>query len=273
MSWRRRAWLALAALLAGCASVPPPDAFITGTVIARERLYIPPDAVFDAALVDVTQVGEPPLVLARQRIAPAGPLPYELRIPYRQALIQPRGRYEVHAAVTQQGRLLLDTPGVHPVLLSPAFRHVDVILARRPLQEATLNASVPLRQTYWKLIELVDGADLAAPADGADAAHLVLARDSDRAMGSGGCNRFAARYQVDGGQLRFDALVSGLRLCLPGGTSELAYLERLDAVRAYWQQGRSLELRDRAGKPVLRFVAEERGEPPPDDDEPPLQPS
>ena len=140
MSWRRRAWLALAALLAGCASVPPPDAFITGTVIARERLYIPPDAVFDAALVDVTQVGEPPLVLARQRIAPAGPLPYELRIPYRQALIQPRGRYEVHAAVTQQGRLLLDTPGVHPVLLSPAFRHVDVILARRPLQEATLNA-------------------------------------------------------------------------------------------------------------------------------------
>jgi putative lipoprotein len=162
---------------------------------------------------------------------------------------------------------------VHPVLLSPAFRHVDVILARRPLQEATLNASVPLRQTYWKLIELVDGADLAAPADGADAAHLVLARDSDRAMGSGGCNRFAARYQVDGGQLRFDALVSGLRLCLQGGTSELAYLERLDAVRAYWQQGRSLELRDRAGKPVLRFVAEERGEPPPDDDEPPLQPS
>lgn len=155
--------------------------------------------MFDAALVDVTQVGEPPLVLARQRIAPAGPLPYELRIPYRQALIQPRGRYEVHAAVTQQGRLLLDTPGVHPVLLSPAFRHVDVILARRPLQEATLNASVPLRQTYWKLIELVDGADLAAPADGADAAHLVLARDSDRAMGSGGCNRFAARYQVDGG--------------------------------------------------------------------------
>ena len=63
MSWRRRAWLALAALLAGCASVPPPDAFITGAVIARERLYIPPDAVFDAALVDVTQVGEPPLVL------------------------------------------------------------------------------------------------------------------------------------------------------------------------------------------------------------------
>ncbi len=266
--------LALLAL-AGCASAPEPgpDAFITGSVIARERLYIPPDAVFDAALVDVTQVGEPPLVLGRQRIAPAGPLPYQLRIPYRQAGIQPHGRYEVRAALTQQGRLLLDTPGLHPVLVSPAFRHVDLTLAREPLLEATLAAAVPLRQTYWQLTEVVGGADLSPPAEGADPAHLVLARDSDRAAGSGGCNRFAARYTVDGGQLRFDALLSGLRLCLKGGTSELAYLERLDAVRACWQQGRSLELRDRAGKPVLRFVAEERGERPPDDDEPPLQPS
>ena len=179
---------------------------------------------------------------------------------WRQALhIAPREIHWVNPARTM--------PAGHSARFSVRIRY------RQPLQEATLNASVPLRQTYWKLIELVDGADLAAPADGADAAHLVLARDSDRAMGSGGCNRFAARYQVDGGQLRFDALVSGLRLCLQGGTSELAYLERLDAVRAYWQQGRSLELRDRAGKPVLRFVAEERGEPPPDDDEPPLQPS
>ena len=261
MSGRRSALLA-ALLLAGCASVPGPDAYITGTVVSRERLYVPPDAVFDAALVDVTQVGEPPVVLGRQRIAPAGPLPYELRIPYRQALIQPHGRYEVRASVTQQERLLLDTPGVHPVLLSPAFRHVDVIMARVPLLDATLAAAVPLRQTYWRLTEVVGGAALAAPAEGADPAHLVLEPDSDRAIGSGGCNRFAARYQLAGGQLRFDALVSGLRLCLKGGTSELAYLGQLDAVASYLQRGRMLELRDRAGKPLLRFVAEERGEPP-----------
>ncbi|MHA7601991.1 META domain-containing protein [Alicycliphilus sp. T452] len=270
MSGRRGAWLA-ALLLAGCAGAPGPDAFITGAVISRERLYVPPGAVFDAALVDVTQAGEPPLVLGRQRLAPAGPLPYELRIPYRQALIHPQGRYEVRAALTQQGRLLLDTPGVHPVLLSPEFRHVDVIVARVPLLDATLAAAVPLRQTYWKLAEVVGRAALPPPAAGAEAAHLVLARDSNRAMGSGGCNRFAARYALAGGQLRFDALVSGLRLCLKGGTSELAYLQQLGAAASYMQQGRMLELRDSAGKPLLRFVAEERGAPPPEDEEPPLQ--
>ena len=81
-----------------------------------------------------------------------------LRIPYRQADVHAQGRYEVRAAVTQQGRLLLDTPRVHPVLIDPAFRHVDVILARVPALQATAAASVPLRQTYWKLVEVVDDA-------------------------------------------------------------------------------------------------------------------
>ncbi len=265
MSLRGCALLA-ALLLAGCASAPAPDAFITGTVISRERLYVPPDASFEAALVDVTRVGDPPTVLGRQRIAPAGPLPYALRIPYHQARVHPRGRYEVRAAVTQQDRLLLDTPGPHPVLINPGFRHVDVILARVPLLEATFAAAVPLRQTYWKLVEVVGGAAVSPAADEAQAAHLVLQQDSDRAAGSGGCNRFAAGYGLQGGQLRFHSLVSGMRLCLKGGTSELAFVQALAAVASYMQQGQTLELRGADGKPLLRFVAEEWGEPPLQDD-------
>lgn len=272
-----RRWGAIAALaallLAGCAGAPPaPDAAITGTVLSRERLYVPPDALFDAALVDVTRVGDPPVVLGRQRIDPAGPLPYQLRIPYHVARIHAQGRYEVRAAVTQRGRLLLDTPGVHPVLIDPAFRHVDVILARVPQQEATWDAAVPLRQTYWKLVEVVDAAPVSAPAAGAGPAHLVLQRDGDQAAGSGGCNRFTARYAQEGGQLRFYALVSGLQLCLQGGASEMAYLQQLGAVAFYRQQGRELELRSTDGKPLLRFVAEEWGEPRLDEGEPPLLP-
>ncbi|MBS0293442.1 MAG: META domain-containing protein [Proteobacteria bacterium] len=265
-----RACAALAAvLLGGCAVAPAPDAFITGAAISRERLYVPPGAVFDASLVDVTQAGEPPTVLGRQRIAPAGPPPYALRIPYHQARIHARGRYEVRAAVTLEGRLLLDAPGSHPALIDPAYRHADVILARVPQIAATAAAAVPLRQTYWQLVEVVGGAAVSPPAADADAAHLVLQRDGDRATGSGGCNRFVARYRIDGGRLQFHFLSSGMRLCLKDGTSELAYMQQLTLVAAYMQRGRALELRDADGKPLLRFVAQERGEPPPPDDEPP----
>ena len=58
---------ALSLWLAGCATAPAPDAQVSGTVFSRERLYVPPDAYFEAALVDVTDEGAPPLVLARQR--------------------------------------------------------------------------------------------------------------------------------------------------------------------------------------------------------------
>ncbi|WP_312759634.1 META domain-containing protein [Pulveribacter sp.] len=263
---------AAALLLAGCASAPPPDALITGTAISRERLYMPPEAAFEAALVDVTRAGEPPLVLARQRIGDAGGPPYALRLPYHQADIRPGGRYEVRAATTWQGRLWLDTPGVHPVLLSPQFRHVDVILARVPQLQATLDAAVPLRQTWWRLVELVDGPPVGEPAQGAAPAHLVLEREEARVAGSGGCNRFAGRFALEGGRLRFFGLGSSLRLCLDGGASELAYLQQLAVVTSYLQEGRTLELRGDKGQPLLRFVAAERGEPRLEDEEPEMLP-
>ena len=137
---------AAALALAGCATAPAPDAQVSGTVFARERLYVPPDAYFEAALVDVTDDSAPPLVLARQRMDPAGPLPYALRIPYRQAQIQPEGRYEVRAAVRWRGRLLLDAPGVHPVLWTPLSRQVDVQLALPHQSAATATAAVSTRQ-------------------------------------------------------------------------------------------------------------------------------
>lgn len=263
---------ALSLGLAGCATAPAPDAQVSGTVFARERLYLPPDAYFEAALVDVTDDGAPPLVLARQRLDPAGPLPYALRIPYRQAQIQPQGRYEVRAAVRWRGRLLLDTPGVHPVLWTPLSRHADVQLALAPQGAASAAAAVPLQQTYWRLEEIVGGEAVDAPAPGASAAHLVLQRGAQRASGAGGCNRFIARYAQQGGALRLSGFEASLRLCLAGGRSEMAYLERLAAVAAFHQQGRALELRDEDGKPLLRFTAQERGEPSLDDIEMPLLP-
>lgn len=271
--WRRALGgvLLAAAWLAGCTSVPF-DAQITGVAFSRERLYVPPDAYFEAALVDVTKEGEPPVVLGRQRMDAAGPLPYPLRIPYRQASVQVGGRYEVRAAVLLEGRLLLDAPGANPVLLEPDFRHVDVPLAPVPLDPAVAAAAVPLRQTYWALVEVVGEEPPGPPAEGVSPAHLLLQRLALRASGSGGCNRFVADYVQEGGTLRLSQFQSSLRLCLSGGQGELAFFRRLPAVASFHQQGRMLELRDERGRPLLRFKAQERGMSPLERDEPPMLP-
>ncbi len=262
----------MAAALAGCATKAP-DIEVTGSVISRERLYVPPDAVFDAALVDVSRPEDPPVVLARQRIDPAGPLPYALRLSFYQSQLHPQGRYEVRAAVRRQGGILLDTPGVHPVLFDPAFRRVDVILAPVLLNRSNVAAAVPLRQTYWKLVEIQGEEPVGAPAEGQPAAHLVLQRESDRAVGSDGCNRFIAQFaQQDGGQLRFQVRDASMRLCLQGGASSPVFLQTLGQVAGYVQEGRQLVLRDHEAKPLLRFTAQEWGERRIDEDEPPMLP-
>jgi len=257
--------------LAGCATKPP-DIEVTGSVLSRERLYVPPEAVFDAALVDVSRPEDPPVVLARQRIDPAGLLPYPLRLSFYQSQLHPQGRYEVRAAVRRNGAILLDTPGVHPVLFDPAFRHVDVVLAPVRLHRANVAASVPLRQSYWKLVSIEGEPPLAAPAEGQPAPHLVLQRDGDRAIGGDGCNRFVARFAEEGGQLRFQVLDASVRLCLQGAGAGQAFLRALGRVTSYMQEGRDLVLRDIELEPLLRFRAQEWGERRIDEDEPPMLP-
>ena len=52
----RRLLCLLAAVMAGaCTSVTPPAVTVTGTATYRERLALPPDAVFEATLEDVSR--------------------------------------------------------------------------------------------------------------------------------------------------------------------------------------------------------------------------
>jgi len=250
--------LSLAALgLAGCGALPPaPDAVVTGTALSRERVVLPPEAVFEATLLDVSDPDQPPVVLGRQRREPAGNPPYALRIPYPTVRFRPQGRYVVRAAVTLEGRLLLATTARHPVPQEAAYRRVDVPLQRVPPLPAMAEAGVPLPQTYWRLVEM-DGEALPRPADGAPWPHLVLQPEEGRAAGWGGCNRFLADYVLEGGRLRFGRVASGITLCLPQSAVEDQFFAALAAVESFRQQGTQLLLRDAGGKPLLRFEAAE----------------
>jgi putative lipoprotein len=261
--------------LAACATPPPPDAVVTGVAIAQERLYVPPEALFEAVLLDVSQAEAPPVVLARQSQGPVGPPPYALQLPYRKAQVHAGGRYEVRARVTQHGQLLQYTPRVHTVLLAEGFGQASVLLARLPQSQAQAmggTASVPLGRTYWKLIEIVDGPAVSAAAPQAAPAHLVFSPEDGRLTGNGGCNRFIAEYAQEGVQLRLRLQSSELRLCLEGGKGEFAFLEALAAVQSYRQEGLQLELQGEKGKPLLRLQAQEWQEPRREDAEPVRQP-
>lgn len=244
-------------LLAGCAGRPPAsDAIVSGVALARERVVLPPEAVFEATLLDVTQPEQPPTVLGRQRSTPAGQAPFAIWIPYPSSRFVPKGRYEVRATVTLEGRLLLATDKRHPVPQDAAYRRVDVQLQRLLPQAATVEASVPLVLTYWRLVE-IEGEAVGRPPEGGVTPHLVLQADEPRVAGSGGCNRFLADYALQGARLRFERLVSNITLCLPASGAETRFFEALLAVQSFRQQGSQLALLGSDGQALLRFESAE----------------
>jgi len=89
---------------------------LEGTAAYRERIALPPDAVFEAVLQDVSRADAPAEVLGRAKIDPAGQPPFRFEIAYDDAAVQPGRRYAVRATVTHQGRLLFTTDRAYPVL-------------------------------------------------------------------------------------------------------------------------------------------------------------
>lgn len=87
-----------------------------GKASYQERITLPPDAVFEALLIDTARTDAPATVLGRARLQPAGQPPFLFSIPYRDGDLTPRGRYAVRATVRSGDRLLFTTDTITPVL-------------------------------------------------------------------------------------------------------------------------------------------------------------
>jgi uncharacterized lipoprotein YbaY len=133
---------ALVALTSGCGMVPkalgggdgdPTRVTVVGTATYRERITLPPNAMFEATLEDVSRADAPSTVLAASRIYPADELP-----PYRYTLSAPRGdlpttaRVVLRARITVEGRLWFTTAQVYPVQVDRVGRQTIDVLLRAP---------------------------------------------------------------------------------------------------------------------------------------------
>ena len=77
---RRLLWLLTAVTAGACTSIAPPAVTVTGTATYRERMALPPDAVFEATLEDVSRADAPALVVASTRVtSPAVPIAFSIR--------------------------------------------------------------------------------------------------------------------------------------------------------------------------------------------------
>jgi hypothetical protein len=90
---------------------------LEGTAAYRERIALPPDAVFEAVLQDISRADAPAKVLGRAIIDPAGQPPFRFEIAYDDAAVQPDGA--IPFAPPSGTRGASSSPPTGPIRCSP----------------------------------------------------------------------------------------------------------------------------------------------------------
>ena len=122
--------LALLVVSVGSGSADATEAVVTGTALYRERIALPPTAVFEATIEDVSKADAAALVLGQARVAPAGQVPIGFRISYDPARIEPAHSYAVRGRILVEGRLWFATTEAHLVLTHGRGDQVELLLRR-----------------------------------------------------------------------------------------------------------------------------------------------
>jgi putative lipoprotein len=258
---REATWILLAAAIAtsGCAHAATAE--VTGTVVYRQRVALPPDAVVHVRLEDASRADAPATVIAQADVDRDGrQVPIPFRLPYDPARIDASHRYVLRATIRAGERLLFTSTTAHDVVTRGAPSHVEVVVtpAAAPAPQSAPETCAPdagptLEETYWKIVE-VDGAPVEVE-PGDREPHLRLHTAGKRLAGFTGCNDFFGTYEHGPDVLRLVPSGTTMKACDDRLTrQERAILGALAATTERRSSCTELELRG-GGKALLRLQA------------------
>jgi uncharacterized lipoprotein YbaY/heat shock protein HslJ len=245
---------------------------ITGSASYRERIALPPAAVFEATLEDISRADAPATVLGRARIESPGNPPIRFSIDFDPAAIDARHRYVVRARITLDGQLMFTTDTVKPVLGPDHVTQVDLLLVRvgaaRPAGPPASAAPAPqagrFRGSYSYLadagvfIDCASGRELPVATEGdnaaLEAAYLKVRATPGAQVLAVVDGRIEMRMPMEGSQRRPTLIVERFVEILPGsGCQALAGPAPLE--NTYWKlislRGTPVQLADKQREPHL----------------------
>jgi putative lipoprotein len=220
---------------------------LSGTVTYRERMALPPSAMLEVKLVDVSLADAPSTTIAEVSKPVTGqvPIPYELT--FDRARIQPRRSYALQARITVDGQLWFITTARHSVFTGEADS-TDILVQR----VGNSGADSPAAPTGRWLAENIENGGVI------DRLQTVLEIAADGSIsGSGGCNRMAGKAVISGDRITFGPIASTNMACTPAAMDqEQKFFEALRRVQS-WNIHigmQKLALLDADGKPLVVFA-------------------
>ena len=241
----------IVAMMAGTAMAQT----IEGTATFRERMALPPAAVFEAVLEDVSRADAKAETIGVSRVASPGNPPIAFTIAYDPAKIVPRNKYVVRARILLDDKPLFTTDSVVPVITGGNPTRVSLMLRRAGGEEAVSPAAggtTPLEGTYWRAIEL---AGKPTPSQSAEREAHLLFQAGGRVAGSDGCNRIMGSYELKGEAITFGQMAGTQMACMDTGAIESAFRDALKGAAKLKIAGDRLELFDASGTRMAAFDA------------------
>ena len=233
-------------------SSPATQAVLTGNVVYRQRIALPPDAVVKVSLLDISRADAPAVTLSQQTIPSNGQqVPIPFRLAYTPQAIDARHTYAVRAEIrTAGGSLAWTTDTVHPALTNGAPTDgIDVNVVQvmegpsRPPALGT-TGTLALAGTSWVLDRAETASGTVRPQAGQ--VYTVAFDANGRYNGQADCNRFLGNYTVDGARVTLDPGPTTLAACAPG-SFERDFLQTLLGAMSVEQRGDTLEVRGTNG--------------------------
>lgn len=230
---------------------------VTGTALYRERIALPPNAVFEAVLLDVTLADAKATEIARATIeSPTAP-PFRFTLTAPASAIDANRRYAVRARVLVADQLKFTSDTMHSVLTGGAGNEVEILM--KMVSAAPTDANKPaasLTNTYWKIVTLA-GEALSAVEGRKEPRIMLKSEDGkNRYSATVGCNQLVGGFTVEGDALTFTGSATTLMACPPPlDAQERALSQALGKTKRHAIAGDSLTLFDEKGTAIVTCEA------------------
>lgn len=233
--------------LALLAAMPAAAETVTASVTWQGAAALPPAAVLEVTVEDISLADAPSTRLAGFTISPVGapPLAVALDVP----APDPRASLSVRATIRQAGTLLYTTDTVAPVLTRGAPAHADLALIPVSAPAAPAIAGID-----WRITAL--GGQPLPPEARDPVLRFEAGHDGATFAASAGCNRFAGTARIEGDGLSFGPARATRMACPPPLDAAEAALAAALGETARWEiDGTTLRLSDAAGTVLLEASA------------------
>jgi len=219
---------------------------LSGTVTYRERIALPPSAIVEVRLLDVSRADAGATIIAKTSIRTKGQIPVHYKLRYDGTKIERGHRYAVRARILVGEELWFTSSKAYPVFTG-GKDETNIFVQRA--RENPPRTDMPIRPSGRWLAEDIGGGGVI------DRLQTVLEiGDDGRISGTGGCNRMTGKATVSGDRITFGPIASTNMACTPAVMNqESKFFTALRNVRTCRidPMRRKLALLDATDKPLV----------------------